>query len=177
MRTLMTVVIVSALCASQSFSGDKSSLSVSVNYNTGDADFDRDLCRINTEGEQDKPRFAASINTTYGVPRARVDYMLFTLNMSPGDVHMAVGLSIIIGQPIDVVINRYTVNRGKGWGVIAKDLGIKPGSAEFHRLKKGEFHAVPARKEQSSGVSVTIQSGNGNGNGKKPGGGKGGKKK
>src|SRR5262249_4823005 len=28
---------------------------------------------------------------------------------------------------------------GKGWGVTAKELGIKPASSEFHALKKGEF--------------------------------------
>jgi hypothetical protein len=33
----------------------------------------------------------------------------------------------------------YKQSKGKGWGVIAKELGIKPGSPEFHALKRGDF--------------------------------------
>ena len=33
----------------------------------------------------------------------------------------------------------YGAKKGQGWGAIAKDLGIKPGSAEFHALKNGDF--------------------------------------
>ena len=29
----------------------------------------------------------------------------------------------------------------KGWGVIAKNLGIKPGSEEFHALKTGRLYS------------------------------------
>jgi hypothetical protein len=32
-----------------------------------------------------------------------------------------------------------TTKKGQGWGVIAKSLGIKPGSPEFHALKRGDF--------------------------------------
>ena len=31
----------------------------------------------------------------------------------------------------------YERDHGQGWGNIAKRMGIKPGSAEFHRLKRG----------------------------------------
>jgi hypothetical protein len=41
-------------------------------------------------------------------------------------------------QP-EVVMATYESHKGKGWGVIAKELGIKPGSAEFHALKRGDF--------------------------------------
>ena len=33
---------------------------------------------------------------------------------------------------------RYKSDKGKGWGVLAKSLGIKPGSQEFHALKSGD---------------------------------------
>jgi hypothetical protein len=36
-------------------------------------------------------------------------------------------------------MKEYQVHKGKGWGVIAKNLGIKPGSKEFHALKKGDL--------------------------------------
>jgi len=34
-------------------------------------------------------------------------------------------------------MERYRADKGKGWGVLAKSLGIKPGSKEFHALKRG----------------------------------------
>jgi hypothetical protein len=43
-------------------------------------------------------------------------------------------------KPPETVLHVYQANRGKGWGVIAKSLGIKPGSREFHALKRGDFY-------------------------------------
>ena len=43
------------------------------------------------------------------------------------------------GLHFDQVFKIYNANKGKGWGVIAKELGIKPGSPEFHALKQGNF--------------------------------------
>ena len=40
---------------------------------------------------------------------------------------------------MDIVLKEYKANKGRGWGVIAKKLGIKPGSKEFHELKKDKF--------------------------------------
>jgi len=35
------------------------------------------------------------------------------------------------------VADYWQQNHGQGWGVVAQRMGIKPGSAEFHQLKKG----------------------------------------
>ncbi|MCK4465819.1 MAG: hypothetical protein KAU83_08910, partial [Bacteroidales bacterium] len=45
-------------------------------------------------------------------------------------------LSKISGKPVDDVVEIYKVHKNKGWGYIAKQLGIKPGSPEFHKLKE-----------------------------------------
>lgn len=37
------------------------------------------------------------------------------------------------------VVKVYKANQGKGWVVIAKSMGIKPGSAEFYSLKNGDL--------------------------------------
>jgi hypothetical protein len=42
-------------------------------------------------------------------------------------------------QPTEQIVNTYKANQGKGWGVLAKQMGIKPGSAEFHALKRGDL--------------------------------------
>jgi hypothetical protein len=35
------------------------------------------------------------------------------------------------------VLEQYRANKDRGWGALAKSLGIKPGSREFHALKAG----------------------------------------
>jgi hypothetical protein len=37
-------------------------------------------------------------------------------------------------KPMNTVVDVYEKNQG--WGNIAKELGIKPGSQEFHRMKR-----------------------------------------
>ena len=51
--------------------------------------------------------------------------------------YMVLRLAEMSHLPLDVVIGSYHDNRDNGWGVLAKQLGIKPGSAEFHTLKRG----------------------------------------
>jgi hypothetical protein len=60
------------------------------------------------------------------------------------------------------VVDVYKKNRGKGWGVIAKSLGIKPGSPEFHALKRGDD--LYTHKEKGKG-----KGGKGKGKGKEKG--------
>jgi hypothetical protein len=60
------------------------------------------------------------------------------------------------------VLEVYQPSRKKGWGAIAKELGIKPGSAEFHALKRGDLHFTG----QPSGYDETPGKGKGKGKGK-----------
>jgi hypothetical protein len=53
------------------------------------------------------------------------------------DAYIVLRLGEISRQPTDYVIERYRSSKGKGWGALAKSLGIKPGSREFHALKRG----------------------------------------
>ncbi len=52
---------------------------------------------------------------------------------------MCFQLGYMASTPYERVVQVYQGNKGKGWGVIAKSLGIKPGSPEFHALKRGDF--------------------------------------
>ena len=56
--------------------------------------------------------------------------------------------------PLNRVLSVYRGNKKKGWGAIAKKLGIKPGSAEFHALKQGNidfnFGVMDAKKGKSN---------------------------
>ena len=89
---------------------------------------------------------------------------MISLKMEPGEIYIALEIAKIANRPIDDVIKSYSANKGKGWGYIAKEMGIKPGSAEFHALKgKG-------KNKSSKGKKPKPNKGNGNSN-------KGGKKK
>ena len=57
------------------------------------------------------------------------------VGMSAGDIYMTVELAKICHISVDKVVEVYALHKGKGWGVISKELGIKPGSREFHALK------------------------------------------
>ena len=56
----------------------------------------------------------------------------------PADAYVALRLGEMSGKPIDVVTEQYRTKKGQGWGALAKSLGIKPGSKEFHALKRGD---------------------------------------
>jgi len=55
----------------------------------------------------------------------------------PADAYMVFRMGELSHQPVERVVDEYKEDRGKGWGVMAKRLGIKPGSKEFHALKRG----------------------------------------
>jgi hypothetical protein len=69
---------------------------------------------------------------------------------APADAFMVFQLGQMTRKPPETVVRVYQANRGKGWGVIAKSLGIKPGSPEFHALKRGDFALTGAPGDGSS---------------------------
>ena len=102
--------------------------------NTGDAELDGILGDVNTRAKADLDAFTNEVSTTYGVPKEKVEQANKT--MSPGDVYMAAQVASASKKPFDEVTKSYQANKNKGWGVIAKEMGIKPGSPEFHAMKK-----------------------------------------
>ncbi|MBI5206055.1 MAG: hypothetical protein HZA11_14170 [Nitrospirae bacterium] len=93
---------------------------------------------LNAQAKADLPGFRADLSAQFGLPVPDVDILMKTLP-TPGDVYMTLRVGRIANKPTEVVIKEYKANRGKGWGVIAKNLGIKPGSREFHELKRGDL--------------------------------------
>lgn len=55
---------------------------------------------------------------------------------TPSDTYMAFKLSEMSGRPVSDVTEVYGKGKARGWGALAKSLGIKPGSKEFHDLKR-----------------------------------------
>lgn len=97
------------------------------------------LASVNIQARADLPGFSAKISTQFGVPVAQVQSVVQTVR-EPADAFMVFQLGKMAGTAPERVMEIYTPNRKKGWGAIAKDLGIKPGSAAFHALKNGNLH-------------------------------------
>ena len=105
-------------------------------FNTGDSEFDADLGKINADAKLDFGAFKTNLALSYDISDQKIDYMSITVKMEPAEIYLALELSKLSRKSIDQVVEVYKVNKAKGWGVIAKELGIKPGSPEFHNLKE-----------------------------------------
>ena len=110
------------------------------------------LASVNIQAKADLPGFSAKISTQFGVPLPNVQAVVQRVS-EPADAFMIYQLGQMSGKQPDKVMDVYTTNKKKGWGAIAKELGIKPGSAEFHALKSGNlsFTGTPSGSDDSSG--------------------------
>lgn len=103
------------------------------------SDLDVFVSNLNVQAQADLGAFKVRLSTQFGVPAARVDAVMASVK-TPGDAYMCFRVGQVASKPVEVVTKEYQTNKGKGWGVMAKNLGIKPGSKEFHDLKKGNFN-------------------------------------
>ena len=102
----------------------------------GGGELDVFVSNLNVQARADLPGFTARLSATFGVAVPQVEAVISSVQM-PADAYMVLKLEQVARQPREVVLQEYRAKKGRGWGVIAKDLGIKPGSREFHELKKG----------------------------------------
>ena len=91
---------------------------------------------FNVEAGADASGFRARLETRFQVGDVAINAVLGSTD-NPADAYACLRLGEISHQPIDRVISEYKKGKGKGWGNIARSLGIKPGSSEFHALKQG----------------------------------------
>lgn len=102
------------------------------------ASLDGFLANLNVQARADLPGFKAGISAQFGVPLPQVD-AVFAQVAAPADVFMTFQLGQMANKPAPVVLQTYRASKSKGWGAMAKELGIKPGSADFHALKSGNL--------------------------------------
>ena len=117
------------------------------------------LSNLNVQASADLTGFSGRLSAQFGIPGVQVSAVIGSVK-EPADAFMIYQLSQMTSVPPDRVMKVYQSKKGKGWGVIAQSLGIKPGSPEFHALKRGDF-------------SLTGQPGNQPGQGKGHGKGRG----
>ncbi len=111
---------------------------IAISAVSAHADLDTFLSNLNIQAKADLKNFSVKLASQFGVPLPQVQIIISTVETS-ADAFMCLQLSRMTNKQPEMVVQTYKDNKGKGWGVIAKELGIKPGSAEFHALKRGDF--------------------------------------
>ena len=111
----------------------------------GDFDWIKDL---NIQAQADPSGFRARLGARFKIGDVEINTVLSNVD-SPGDAYMVLRLAEMSNHPADYVIKQYRSEKAKGWGALAKSLGIKPGSAEFHALKNG--HDLYNDKDRGGG--------------------------
>ena len=122
------------------------------------------LNNLNIQARADMTGFSAKVSAQFGIPLLNVQAAIKVAD-NPADAFMFFQLGEMSKKPYEEVVQVYQTQKGQGWGVIAKNLGIKPGSPEFHALKNGDLalSGVPGGKSAGSGKDK----GKGKGKGKK----------
>ena len=154
-RIVMAVAL--AVCSFSAFGATETEVNFSLSATTGDNDFDLALRSINVEAQQSLPAFYSSMSLNFGVGRQEIDVLLHRHRFSPADAYMAIRLSVLIGKPIDYVIVRYHKHKKRGWGYIARKMGIKPGSERFHLLKTGGYVVLERTRKARPPVEVKVK--------------------
>src|SRR5512139_2974221 len=114
------------------------------------SDLDGFIKRLNVEAQADLGAFKVRLSAQFGVPVVKVEAVMASVG-TPGDAYMCFRVGQVASKPVEVVTKEYQRNKEKGWGVIAKNLGIKPGSKEFQELKKGNFNGNDSGSGQGKG--------------------------
>lgn len=118
---------------------------------TGDDDFDLTLSELHVSASLDMGAFKIDMVRTYGVLETKIDDLIVTFGMGAGDIFMTLELAKHCKKPVADVAAVYKKNSGKGWGVIAKELGIKPGSPAFHAMKASSKEKKAKAKSNEPG--------------------------
>ena len=126
------------------------------NPRTGDVWMDTQLSDMNRYERVDRNYFIDDVVNSFGAPRYVVNEYIVDRRWAPGDVYYGCALAYQLRVPCQNVLSDYDKNHGQGWGVIAKRMGIRPGSAAFHALKgkvgksNGKFKTKGHGKDKGS---------------------------
>lgn len=166
-------------CAALAFlAGTAYGMGSKPSVGTGDRDFDSTLEKIAVEANESPDGFIRQLASGYDIPEREIRAAIDAFHLGGPDIFMATALARATQRPVLGIAERYQKNPGKGWGRIAKDLGIKPGSGEFHDLKNGASrfledvrvtavskrkHAESVRHEQDQARNMKDSQGRGSG--------------
>jgi hypothetical protein len=102
------------------------------------ADLESFLRSVDARAKSDIRSFNSQLAAQFGVPVPNVEAIMKSVPR-PADAFMVLHVSQTTHQDPERVLKSYHANKGKGWGVVAQRMGIRPGSPEFHALKNGRL--------------------------------------
>lgn len=128
-------------------------INAQTTYNSGDPDLDKELTEANKEAKLDLTKFKNDLLSVFKIPVEKAEALLKD-KMEPAEILLTAKISSISKKPLEQVVICYKTNKTKGWGYIAKEMGIKPGSPEFHALKnKGKKNTEKENHGKGNGKS------------------------
>jgi hypothetical protein len=113
----------------------------------GDFEWIKDF---NIRAEADQSGFRARLAARFNIGDTQINAVLSNVER-PADAYMVLRLGEMSAKPTDYVIEKYKSGKGKGWGALAQSLGIRPGSNEFHALKRGNDFYDDKVKDKGKG--------------------------
>lgn len=134
----MRRLIVSTLLAFGLAAGTAQAQDFTFGWNprSGDVWMDAWLGDMNRYGSRYRDPFVDELVRYHAAPRDLVVDLL-ARRWAPGDIYFACALAKLAGRPCRYVVEQWERDHAQGWGAMAKRLGIKPGSPQFHQLKRG----------------------------------------
>lgn len=146
-------LLAACLGLSMSFAS-ASAQTITIDPFTGDAWVDTRLGDYNDYWRTHPDRYLDAMNDRFGYDRAWFEDALRNRDVSAGELYYACTLARQTGRSCEEVLDdrQQFSGRGQGWGAMARRYGIKPGSAEFHRMKSSmqqddDFLDRPSRVE------------------------------
>ena len=103
---------------------------------TGDADFDQLLIRLNNAVRDRSESFVADLSSAFQIPPQRINRFYHEYRMTPVDVLLVLQLAKTGGYPRPKILRRYQRLRAQGWRTIFIAFEIHPGSRIFLRLRR-----------------------------------------
>lgn len=115
-----------------------------IEFNTGDSEIDAHLNDINVYASANYDVFKNDLKVKFGAAIEEVDRYVIKEKVPPAEVYYGYCLSSTSGKSFRTIMKMRSDKNG--WGAIAKDLGIKPGSKEFHALKNSAIYKIDKEK-------------------------------
>ena len=117
---------------------------VKVTFDTGDKDINTHLFEVNAYAISNMDLFRKDLNEKFGATKEDLDRYLVKERKQPADVYYGYNLSRSTGKSFPTIMKMYTDK--KGWGSIAKDLGIGRVADQFHALKDNTLKKIDKDK-------------------------------
>ena len=116
---------------------------------TGDRRLNSLLGKIDTRAAAEPDVFFHRLSQRHDIPEQEIRQAKERNGLGYGDIYMATALSKISKKPVGAIAEDFRQNPGRGWGVMAMNLGIKPGSPEFKQMKTNARDSVDRMKTVS----------------------------